>query len=74
MKAIVLAGGHATRLWPLTRNRAKPLLPLAGKPIVAHVLDQLAEKDTVDEVLLSTNAKYADDFRDFAGEHGYDME
>lgn len=74
MKAIVLAGGHATRLWPLTRDRAKPLLPLAGKPIVAYVMDQLAGMDAVNEVLISTNAKFADDFRDFVAEHGYDAE
>lgn len=73
MKAIVLAGGHATRLWPLTRDRAKPLLPLGDKPIIAYVLDQLAEMD-VDEVLVSTNAKYADDFRAFLDEEGYDAE
>ncbi len=74
MKAIVLAGGHATRLWPLTRDRAKPLLPLAGKPIASYVMDQLRAMDGVDEVLISTNAKFADDFRDFIAEHGYDAE
>ncbi len=71
MKAIVLAGGHATRLWPLTRNRAKPLLPLGRKPIIAYVLDQLQEM-AVDEILVSTNARYADDFRQFLSDYGYD--
>lgn len=71
MKAIVLAGGHATRLWPLTRNRAKPLLPLGEKPIMAYVLDQL-EDMAVDDVLISTNAKYADDFDAFLDKYGYD--
>ncbi len=72
MKAIVLAGGHATRLWPLTRERAKPLLPLAGQPIVQYTMDALADIPAVDEILVSTNAKFADDFRRFVADAGYD--
>lgn len=72
MKAIVLAGGHATRLWPLTRNRAKPLLPLGGKPIVAYSMDQMEALDAVDEVIVSTNARFAPDFEDFVAENGYE--
>lgn len=71
MKAIVLAGGHATRLWPLTRDRAKPLLPLGGQPIIQYSTDALAAMDVVDEILISTNARYADDFRDFIAAQGY---
>ncbi len=71
MKAIVLAGGHATRLWPLTRNRAKPLLPLDGKPIIAYVLDELETVDAIDEIFISTNAKFADDFEAFLAEQDY---
>lgn len=41
MRAFILAGGFATRLWPLTEKRAKPLLPLAGKPLIDHLLGQL---------------------------------
>ncbi|MDD5041437.1 MAG: NDP-sugar synthase [Candidatus Peribacteraceae bacterium] len=41
MYAFILAGGFATRLWPLTEKRAKPLLPLAGKPLIDHLLEQL---------------------------------
>lgn len=65
MKAIVLAGGHATRLWPITRDRAKPLLPLGDQPIIGHIMDELDALDAVDEILISTNAKFADDFQDF---------
>jgi NDP-sugar pyrophosphorylase family protein len=38
MKAMILAGGMSTRLYPLTRAVPKPLVPLAGEPISAHVL------------------------------------
>lgn len=63
MKAIVLAGGHATRLWPITKNRAKPLLPLGEKPIIDFIVEDL-EKEA-DEVIISTNKKFAGDFEDY---------
>ena len=42
MRAIVLAAGRGRRLEPLTLTRPKPLLHVAGRPILAHVLDPLA--------------------------------
>ncbi len=67
MKALILAGGHATRLWPITKNRAKPLLPLAGKPILSHILDELESMDHVDRIYVTTNKKFEDEFRRFLG-------
>ncbi len=59
MKVLILAGGFATRLWPLTEKRAKPLLLLDGKTILAHIL----EKVPLDmEVFLLTNKRFKDDF------------
>lgn len=69
MKAVVLAGGHATRLWPVTKDRAKPLLPLGGKPIIEYILKDLQE---LDEVIISTNEKFADDFRNYIDEYNRD--
>lgn len=63
MKAIVLAGGHATRLWPVTKNRAKPLLPLGNRPIVDFIIEELEEE--VDDLIISTNEKFASDFEDY---------
>ncbi|MFB6191587.1 MAG: sugar phosphate nucleotidyltransferase [Candidatus Nanohaloarchaea archaeon] len=63
MKAIVLAGGHATRLWPITKDRAKPLLPLGDRPIIDFIVEDL--EDEVDDIVISTNEKFADDFRKY---------
>lgn len=60
MKAFILAGGFATRLWPLTEKRAKPLLPLAGKPILSHLVESVPREIPV---TVSTNAAFEDGFR-----------
>ncbi|UCH12940.1 MAG: NDP-sugar synthase [Candidatus Omnitrophota bacterium] len=39
MKALILAAGYATRLWPLTLNRPKPLLPVKNKPIIEYSIE-----------------------------------
>lgn len=67
MKAVILAGGHATRLWPITKNRAKPLLPLGERPIIDYMIDEIDQE--VNEVLISTNKKFAGDFEDYIEEY-----
>lgn len=62
MKAFILAGGFATRLWPLTEKRAKPLLPLAGKPLIDHLIDQLPQEIPV---TVSINAAFAQSFAEW---------
>ena len=66
MKIIILAAGYATRLYPLTLNQPKPLLPVAGKPMIEHVLDNLAPIDGIDRVYVVTNAKFAGHFQKWA--------
>jgi glucose-1-phosphate thymidylyltransferase len=66
MKIIILAAGYATRLYPLTRTQPKPLLPVAGKPMVEHVLDNLAPISGIDRVYVVTNAKFAGHFQQWA--------
>ena len=43
MNVLILAAGYATRLYPLTRDKAKPLLEVAGKPMLEWILDALKE-------------------------------
>ena len=59
MRAFILAGGFATRLWPLTEKRAKPLLPLAGKPLLTHLVEKIPEGIGI---TVSTNSVFSDDF------------
>lgn len=63
MRCFVLAGGFATRLWPLTEQRAKPLLPLCGKPILSHVVNAVPEEMPIS---VSTNAVFEQDMRRWA--------
>lgn len=66
MKVIILAAGYATRLYPLTLTQPKPLLPVAGKPMIDHVLDNLAPIKGIDRIYVVTNAKFADHFQKWA--------
>jgi glucose-1-phosphate thymidylyltransferase len=66
VKAIVLAAGYATRLYPLTKTVAKPLLPVGGRPMLDHLLDRIREVEEVDAVHVVTNHKFADAFGEWA--------
>lgn len=62
MKAIVLAAGFATRMYPLTRDRAKPLLDVGGRPVLSWILDRVLEVPEVDEVVVVTNGRFEEQF------------
>jgi glucose-1-phosphate thymidylyltransferase len=66
MKGLILAAGYATRLYPLTRTTAKPLLPIGGKPMIDHILDRIREADSIDSIHVVTNSKFAGAFRNWA--------
>jgi glucose-1-phosphate thymidylyltransferase len=70
VKALLLAAGYATRLRPLTDELAKPLLPVAGRPMVDWILDRIEASGGVDEVHLVTNAVYAPAFERWATGNG----
>ena len=66
MKLIILAAGYATRLYPLTLNQPKPLLPVAGKPMLEHVIDNIKTIDAIDHAYIVTNAKFVRHFEEWA--------
>src|SRR5437870_951997 len=66
MKVVILAAGYATRLYPLTLTQPKPLLPVAGQPMIEYVLDNLAPIGDLDRIYVVTNAKFAAQFQQWA--------
>lgn len=65
MKAIILAAGYATRLYPLTKNLAKPLLPICGKPIIDYLVDEINEIKDIDEIYVISNGVFYDQFENW---------
>ncbi len=66
MNVLILAAGYATRLYPLTLNKAKPLLEVAGKPMIEWVLDNLSGVPDIEKIYVVTNNKFAADFQEWA--------
>lgn len=64
MKAIILAAGYATRLYPLTENYPKPLLDVGGKPILNWLIEDIG--DAVDEYIVVTNHKFSSIFEEWS--------
>ena len=68
MKAIILAAGYATRLYPLTINKPTALLTINEKPIINYIVEQINTIDVVDEIYVVTNHKFIDSFADWQNE------
>lgn len=66
MKAIILAAGYATRMYPLTENTPKPLLPIRGKAVVDYIVEQVNLLPEVDEIFVVTNSKFFPHFCEWA--------
>ena len=66
MKAIVMAGGFGSRLYPLTVSSPKPMVPLVNKPMLAHILNLLKHHGFSD-VILTVQYK-ADQIQDYFGD------
>jgi glucose-1-phosphate thymidylyltransferase len=66
LKVIVLCAGYATRLYPLTENMPKPLLPVGNRPILEWILERVEKVADVDTVYLVSNQKFAGHFEDWA--------
>ena len=66
MKQIILAAGYATRLHPLTLHTPKPLLSVAGRPMINHVLASTAAIGDITDTFVVTNDRFAEQFADWS--------
>ena len=62
MKQVILAAGYATRLYPLTENTPKPLLPVGGRPMLEHVLASSEAIGGINHTYVVTNEKFAGNY------------
>lgn len=76
MKAIILAAGYATRLYPLTKDRPKALLPVGGRPILDYITDEIAAIGEIDKLIVISNDLFFKNFKKWADEKqpGYPKE
>ncbi len=65
LDVVFLAAGFATRLYPLTLNRAKPLLEVGGEPLLGRIVRQVAAIDGVRRGVVVSNGKFSRDFESF---------
>lgn len=66
MKALILAAGYATRLYPLTRHFPKPLLEVNKKPIIDYIVRHIDCIKEIDEIFVITNSKFFPKFKKWA--------
>ena len=64
-----MAGGFAKRLYPLTKNKSKCLLELAGKPVIDYTINKLKEINELKEITVITNETFYEDFVNWAKTH-----
>lgn len=65
MKALILAAGYATRLFPLTKDRPKALLPIADRPIINYIIDDIVTTPAINEIIIVSNHKFAKHFEEW---------
>ena len=66
MKAIVVAGGHGSRLYPMTKFTHKTLLPLSGRPIIDYVFSTIRSSGITDITIIGN--KFIDKIREHVGD------
>lgn len=65
MKAIILAAGYANRLYPLIKDRPKPLLTIRKKPIIEYIIAKLESLEQINQIFIVTNQKFFSQFQDW---------
>lgn len=69
MKCIILAGGFAKRLWPITRHTPKPLLDVGRRPLLDHIVDKVKAISEIDKIYISTNEKFSFPMQSWINDH-----
>ena len=59
MQAIILAGGYGTRLYPLTIDAPKPMIPVAGRPMIEYLLDKILPRSEISHIFIVSNEKFS---------------
>ncbi len=74
MKGVLMAGGEGSRLRPLTSRRPKPLAPVAGKPVMEHII-ALLRRHGITEIVATLNyhADYVESYFDTGADYGVTM-
>jgi len=71
MRAIILAGGYAKRLWPLTLERPKPLLPIGDGYILDFIIAKIKAIEEIKDIIISTNKRFEGKFIEWVNERGH---
>ncbi len=71
MKAILLAAGYATRLYPLTLNFPKALLPINCVPVINIIIRKLELIPEINEVIVVTNNRFYKDFKNWQKDYPF---
>lgn len=69
MICILLCAGYATRMYPLTENFPKPLLPIKGKPLIDYLIEDLETKNYINEYVIVSNHKFINHFNHWKDKH-----
>jgi glucose-1-phosphate thymidylyltransferase len=70
MKALILAAGYATRLYPLTKDRPKALLEVQGRAILDYIAEQIGTIEEINEIVIISNDRFFEHFRQWADSRG----
>ena len=69
MKTLILAAGYGTRLYHLTKDTPKPLLPIQGKPLIDYLLEKVQKLSDLKVVMVITNKKFFSHFQNWTKQH-----
>ncbi len=74
MNVIILAAGYGTRLYPLTKDKPKTLIDVAGRPILEHILFRIEEVKEVKKIVIVSNDVFHKNFSDWKNKYKSSVE